>query len=288
MTAGIDDFANALRKESHTLKRALTDPHLFSGIGNAYSDEILHRAKLSPFKLTRPARRLTRSQRCHAATRETLAEWTAGFRRKPRESSPRRSRRFTTGWPSTAGLGSRARAAGRRCSGSCTASTRSNYCPTCQTEGRLLADRALLEAAEGRLAEDARRARAAPREARDTLGRMDIPKTEDQWRAALTPEQFQVLRSTAPSGPDQPAKQGTPRQACSSARAAVSRSSSPTANSKAEPAGRASSRLSKTPSRLRPIENSGWRDRSALLPSAKGISAMFSRTAHRRPDFATA
>src|SRR2546427_560813 len=75
LEATVEEFAAALRSEGHTLKRALTDPTLFSGVGNAYSDEVLHRARLSPIKLTR---QVTDAEvaRLHAATRETLLEWT--------------------------------------------------------------------------------------------------------------------------------------------------------------------------------------------------------------------
>ena len=80
---------DALQKENHTLKRALTDPHLFSGIGNAYSDEILHRARLSPFKLTR---QLTDDEiaRLHAATSRCSTEWTSACRTKPATNFRRR------------------------------------------------------------------------------------------------------------------------------------------------------------------------------------------------------
>ena len=132
MSASADQFADALRKESHTLKRALTDPHLFSGIGNAYSDEILHRAKLSPFKLTR---QLSDNKRpsCVRHTR-TWRTGPRGFRRKREESFPKKSPRFTRGWPCTAG---REAVPALRDAGAadCARRARRNYCPTCQTEG---------------------------------------------------------------------------------------------------------------------------------------------------------
>src|SRR5687768_4507842 len=87
MASDVHTFTAALHKESHTLKRALTDPHLFSGIGNAYSDEILHRAKLSPFKLTR---QLSPNEISilHSATISTLAEWTDRLRRETGDVFP--------------------------------------------------------------------------------------------------------------------------------------------------------------------------------------------------------
>jgi formamidopyrimidine-DNA glycosylase len=136
------EFADALRKESHTLKRALTDPHLFSGIGNAYSDEILHRAKLSPFKLTRQlSDEEVRS--LHAATRQTLAEWIAQLQEEAAGTFPEKVTAFREGMAVHGRFG-------KPCPRCATPVQRIvhgehevNYCPTCQTEGRLLADRAL-------------------------------------------------------------------------------------------------------------------------------------------------
>src|SRR5688572_121603 len=96
MTSDTTAFAAALQKESHTLKRALTDPHLFSGIGNAYSDEILHRARLSPFKLTR---QLTAEEIgvLHAAVFTTLAEWTARLKDETGDKFPEKVTAFHEG-----------------------------------------------------------------------------------------------------------------------------------------------------------------------------------------------
>ena len=142
VTSDADAFAAALREESHTLKRALTDPHLFSGIGNAYSDEILHRAKLSPFKLTR---QLTDEDIAvlHAATRATLVEWTDRLQQQAAGKFPEKVTAFH---PEMAVHGR----FGEPCPRCSTPVQRivhgeheANYCPACQTEGRLLADRAL-------------------------------------------------------------------------------------------------------------------------------------------------
>jgi formamidopyrimidine-DNA glycosylase len=93
MAADLPAFAAVLRRERHTLKRALTDPHLFSGIGNAYSDEILHRARLSPFKLTDGLDQ-TEMERLYAATQDVLAEWTARLRAAAGGEFPRKVTAF--------------------------------------------------------------------------------------------------------------------------------------------------------------------------------------------------
>lgn len=142
MTADREAFTHALQKESHTLKRALTDPHLLSGIGNAYSDEILHRARLSPFKLTR---QLTPDEidALHVAMCETLAEWTTRLQQEAGAEFPERVTAFHEGMAVHGRFG-------KPCP-SCAAPVQRivhgehevNYCPGCQTGGRLLADRAL-------------------------------------------------------------------------------------------------------------------------------------------------
>ena len=142
MTSDATTFAAALQKESHTLKRALTDPHLFSGIGNAYSDEILHRAKLSPFKLTR---QLTAGDIAilHAATIETQAEWTERLQHEAGDAFPEKVTAFHDGMAVHGRFGQPC----PRCSTPVQRIVHGehevNYCPVCQTEGRLLADRAL-------------------------------------------------------------------------------------------------------------------------------------------------
>ena len=136
------EFAQRLRSENHTIKRSLTDPRMFSGIGNAYSDEILHRARLSPVKLTA---RLTDDDvaRAYAATRDVLQEWVDRFRAEIGDGFPEKVTAFR---PEMAVHGKY----GEPCPVCSTAVQRiryadneTNYCPRCQTEGRLLADRAL-------------------------------------------------------------------------------------------------------------------------------------------------
>jgi len=142
MGSTVETFAAALQKESHTLKRALTDPHLFSGIGNAYSDEILHRAKLSPFKLTR---QLTADElaRLHMATLDTLAEWTDRLRRDSGEEFPDTVTAFRDGMAVHGRFDQPCPACGIRVQRIVHGEHEENYCTGCQTEGRLLADRAL-------------------------------------------------------------------------------------------------------------------------------------------------
>jgi formamidopyrimidine-DNA glycosylase len=142
MTSDAAAFGAVLQKESHTLKRALTDPHLFSGIGNAYSDEILHRARLSPFKLTR---QLTSADIgvLHTAAIATLSEWTARLQDEAGETFPEKMTAFHEGMAVHGRFGKPC----PRCSGPeqriVHGEHEVNYCPACQTEGRLLADRAL-------------------------------------------------------------------------------------------------------------------------------------------------
>jgi formamidopyrimidine-DNA glycosylase len=140
--ATVEQFAERLRFENHTLKRSLTDPRLFSGIGNAYSDEILHRARLSPVKHTN---RLTDDEiaRLFAATKEILDEWVDRLRTETGDRFPEKVTAFR---PEMAVHGRY----GQPCPVCSTpvqriryASNETNYCPRCQTEGRLLADRAL-------------------------------------------------------------------------------------------------------------------------------------------------
>jgi formamidopyrimidine-DNA glycosylase len=142
MTAGVDSFGQALRKENHTLKRALTDPHLFSGIGNAYSDEILHRARLSPFRLTR---QLDQGEihALHAATRDTLTEWTDRLQKEAGLDFPEKVTAFREGMAVHGRFGKPCPRCGTPVQRIVHGEHEVNYCPTCQTEGRLLADRSL-------------------------------------------------------------------------------------------------------------------------------------------------
>ena len=136
------DFVARLRLESHTLKRALTDPRLFSGIGNAYSDEILHRARLSPLRLTG---RLTDEEagRLHQATRAVLSEWTERLRRETGEGFPEKVTAFREGMAVHGRYRQPCPDCGTPVQRIRYAENETNYCPSCQTEGRLLADRGL-------------------------------------------------------------------------------------------------------------------------------------------------
>jgi formamidopyrimidine-DNA glycosylase len=137
-----EQFAERLARENHTIKRSLTDPRLFSGIGNAYSDEILHRARMSPLKLTN---RLTADEitRVFDAVRATLTEWTDRMRAERGDGFPEKVTAFR------AGMAVHGRF--REPCPVCTAPVQriryrdneTNYCVNCQTEGRLLADRAM-------------------------------------------------------------------------------------------------------------------------------------------------
>jgi formamidopyrimidine-DNA glycosylase len=142
LTAGPEKFAERLQKENHTLKRALTDPHLFSGIGNAYSDEILHRARLSPFRLTR---QLTTDdiRVLHTATVDTLTEWTARLLADASGAFPEKVTAFHEGMAVHGRFGKPCPRCGTPIQRIVHGEHEVNYCPACQTEGRLLADRAL-------------------------------------------------------------------------------------------------------------------------------------------------
>ena len=136
------EFAQRLKSETHTLKRALADPRLFSGIGNAYSDEILHRAKLSPVKLTR---RLSAAETktLFDATRATLVEWTDRLRAETGDGFPEKVTAFREAMAVHGRYGEPCPVCGSPVQRIRYADNETNYCPTCQTEGRLLADRAL-------------------------------------------------------------------------------------------------------------------------------------------------
>jgi len=135
-------FRSALVRENHTLKRALTDPSLFSGIGNAYSDEILHVARLSPLALTH---RLGEEEidRLFAATRRTLLEWTQRLRREVGDGFPEKVTAFRDGMAVHGRYNQPCPACGTRVQRIVYAENETNYCPTCQTAGKVLADRSL-------------------------------------------------------------------------------------------------------------------------------------------------
>jgi formamidopyrimidine-DNA glycosylase len=142
LTATPGAFVERLTSESHTVKRSLTDPRLFSGIGNAYSDEILHRAKLSPVKLTR---RLTpeETQRLFDATRAILIEWTDRLREETGDGFPEKVTAFRDAMAVHGRYGKPCPVCGSPVQRIRYADNETNYCPTCQTDGKLLADRAL-------------------------------------------------------------------------------------------------------------------------------------------------
>lgn len=135
-------FAARLRSENHTLKRALTDPSLFSGIGNAYSDEILHAAKLSPVALTS---RLTDAEvsRLHDATKKTLLDWTERLRRDAGGKFPEKVTAFREEMAVHGKYGEPCPVCATRVQRIVYKGNETNYCPTCQTGGKLLADRSL-------------------------------------------------------------------------------------------------------------------------------------------------
>jgi formamidopyrimidine-DNA glycosylase len=137
-----DAFGAALTAESHTLKRALTDPHVLSGIGNAYGDEILHRARLSPVKLTRQLSDVEIA-RLFDAARATLADWVERLRREAGGAFPEGVTAFREGMAVHGRFGQPCPDCGSPVQRIVHAENETNYCATCQTGGRLLADRAL-------------------------------------------------------------------------------------------------------------------------------------------------
>lgn len=161
LDADLASFTAALTSANHTLKRALTDPRLFSGIGNAYSDEILHRAQLSPVVLTH---RLSSEQieRLYQATRETLTEWTARLRAETGGGFPEKVTAFRDGMAVHGRYGKPCPRCGAKVQRIRYASNETNYCPRCQTGGKLLADRAL-----------------------SRLLKADWPRTLDEWELLM-------------------------------------------------------------------------------------------------------
>ncbi|MGH7277456.1 MAG: Fpg/Nei family DNA glycosylase [Candidatus Rokuibacteriota bacterium] len=142
LEADLAAFRAALLAESHTLKRVLTDPRIFSGIGNAYSDEILHRARLSPVTLSQ---RLSEEEigRLFEATRATLLDWIARLRAEAGDEFPEGVTAFRDGMAVHGRYGRPCPDCGTAVQRIVYADNETNYCPRCQTGGRLLADRAL-------------------------------------------------------------------------------------------------------------------------------------------------
>ena len=142
LDADLQTFAQRLQAENHTLKRALTDPHIFSGIGNAYSDEILHRARLSPIALTG---KLGGDEiaRLFDATRATLTEWTEHLRQDAGGKFPEKVTAFRENMAVHGRFGKPCPACGSPVQRIVHAENETNYCARCQTGGKILADRAL-------------------------------------------------------------------------------------------------------------------------------------------------
>ncbi len=161
LTADLAAFRAALRSESHTLKRALTDPRLFDGIGNAYSDEILHAAQLSPFQLTG---RVTDDEiaRLHGAARRTLVDWIERLRAEIGFDFSEKVTAFREGMAVHGRYRKPCPVCGSPVQRIRYAENEANYCATCQTGGRVLADRAL-----SRLLKD------------------DWPRSLEEWEAKL-------------------------------------------------------------------------------------------------------
>jgi formamidopyrimidine-DNA glycosylase len=139
LEADLEAFRAALTWESHTLKRALTDAHLFSGIGNAWSDEILHRAKLSPFRLTRSLDP-EESKVLYRACRDVLTEWTERLRAEAGDRFPDKVTAMHPGMAVHGRFGKPCPVCGTPVQRLVYADSEANYCPTCQTGGRLLKD----------------------------------------------------------------------------------------------------------------------------------------------------
>ncbi|HUL91653.1 MAG TPA: DNA-formamidopyrimidine glycosylase family protein [Burkholderiales bacterium] len=142
LEAGFEEFAARLRRDRHTLKRALTDPHLFSGIGNAYSDEILHRAKLSPFAQTSSLSE-EEARRLYEAARSTLIEWTERLRKRAGADLPEKVTAFHEEMAVHGRYRKPCPVCGSPVQRIVYAENETNYCARCQTGGKILADRAL-------------------------------------------------------------------------------------------------------------------------------------------------
>ena len=163
LDADLAAFGAALTAENHTLKRVLTDPRVFSGIGNAYSDEILHRARLSPVKLSQ-ALDAAEVGRLHVATRVVLLEWIDRLRREAGEDFPEGVTAFRPDMAVHGRYGQPCPDCGAPVQRIVHADNETNYCARCQTGGRLLADRSL-----------------------SRLLHADWPRTLDEWEARRRP-----------------------------------------------------------------------------------------------------
>ncbi len=161
LTSGLKEFRTRLESESHTLKRTLTDPHLFDGIGNAYSDEILHAAKLSPFQLST---KLSDEEvaRLYEATQRTLREWIARLRDEAGGDFPEKVTAFRKEMAVHGKYKEPCPVCGSPVQRIRYAANEANYCATCQTGGRVLADRSL-----------------------SRLLKADWPRSLEEWEAKL-------------------------------------------------------------------------------------------------------
>ena len=148
LEASLDEFREALVRENHTLKRSLTDPRLFSGIGNAYSDEILHRAGLSPLKWTS---RLgdEETRRLYEAMQSVLREWVDRLTEQAGDNFPEKVTAFHPEMAVHGKYGQPCPVCGAKVARIRYAENEANYCPACQTGGKLLADRALSRLLKG-------------------------------------------------------------------------------------------------------------------------------------------
>ena len=142
LDASLAQFREALTCENHTLKRSLTDPHVFSGIGNAYSDEILHRARLSPIRLTRQMTK-PEIERLYHAIRDGLNDWVERLRKDRRGESPEKVTAFRLDMAVHGKYGKPCPVCGSPVQRIVHAENETNYCAKCQTGGKLLADRSL-------------------------------------------------------------------------------------------------------------------------------------------------
>ena len=161
MDASLEQFRAALTAENHTLKRTLTDPRVFSGIGNAYSDEIFHRARLSPVKLTQSLDD-DEIRRLYDATRVVLTEWIERLRQDAGEGFPEGVTAFRPDMAVHGRYGKPCPVCGSPVQRIVYAENETNYCARCQTGGRMLADRSL-----------------------SRLLHSDWPKTLDEWEGRL-------------------------------------------------------------------------------------------------------
>jgi formamidopyrimidine-DNA glycosylase len=142
LDASLEEFSAALTRENHTVKRALTDPHIFSGIGNAYSDEILHAARMSPFKQTQSLSE-DEIRTLFEAARVTLNKWISALREETGEGFPEKVTAFREQMAVHGRYGKPCPDCGTPVQRVVYAANEANYCPSCQTGGRLLADRSL-------------------------------------------------------------------------------------------------------------------------------------------------